>query len=319
MSSSTGPGGTTATGTPTPYPAYEPPAADARAAQSGSAPWASGATTPTYATPAYTAPPPPPPPAWQPPPRRPRAAGPGSATVGVVLALALLTGAGVLVGHRLDLLSGGAALTIAGTTLVLLGLGALVSGARGRRAGALGVLGVLIAIFAVPAAVVTSEVPDWRRVVVSDGPFIAGDVLWAPTTIAEAAGGYSYSVGEARIDLTAPAWLAAQPSEKPARVLVEAGAGSTTVIVPTGVPLEVRASVGAGDVRSSLAADWTRTIDGGTAVTGSPGSSDGSATQVEASGTGLEVVLRSPADGDLALIVTIDAALGDVIIEESLT
>jgi phage shock protein PspC (stress-responsive transcriptional regulator) len=315
MNPAAAPGSATTAAEPTPYPAYAPPASRGQAPPSEPA-------MGSYRAYGTTAPPRPPyepaPIAWQPPPRRPRSPGPGAATVAAAWALVLLAGAGVLIGHRLDVLSGSAALTIAGATIVLLGLGALVSGARGRRAGSLGVIAVLVAVFAVPAAVLSSELPDWRSTVGGDAPVIAGDVVWAPATVDEAASGYAYSVGEATIDLTGPDWRAERAT---ARVLIEAGAGSTTVLVPSGVPLEIRTSVGLGEVRTTLRGDWERTssVAGGTTGPGEPtASADDVVSRTEASGSALDVVLRSPARGDLALTITIDAALGDVIIEEDL-
>ncbi len=304
-------GGTTATGTPTAYPGYVPPVGGQAPPTRPPTPGYHGYVPPS---PAYV----PAPTTWQAPPKKPRVPGPGAPTVGVTLALVLLTGAAVLIGHRLGILTGSAGLTIAGSTIVLLGLGALVSGARGRRAGALGGLAVLTAVFAVPAAVITSALPDWPGTVVADGPLIADNVFWAPSTATEAEAGYSYTVGEAQIDLTGPTWPVDGP---PAKVAIEAGAGSTTVVVPSGLPLEVRARVGLGEIRTTLGDGWTRTIriGGGTASQGEPIGSTGSSTsRVEASGSALDVALRSPDEGDVALIVTIDAALGDVVIKEDL-
>jgi hypothetical protein len=171
---------------------------------------------------------------------------------------------------------------------------------------------------------VTTAIPDLPNGVFDDGTVIAGDLTWAPATLAEAESGFSYAVGEARIDLTRPPWPT-EAVDEPSRVRIEAGAGSTTVLVPTGVPLEVRTHLGAGEIDSVLAGDWTRsrgsdiTTGGGTAP--EPGAATSRVTRTEAQGTDLDLVLRSPATSPdapegLALVVTIDAGLGDITIEE---
>lgn len=284
---------------PTPYPTYAPPAA--------------GGSIPGAAVPNPT-----PTPGWRPPPPAPRVPGPGSTTVAVVLALILFAGAAVLLALRAGAGIERPGLAFGGVALVVLGLATLISGLRGRRAGALAGIGVLVAVLAVPAAVATSLGPEGRRGL-ADGGVVAGDVVWSPATAVEAAKGFSYGVGEARVDLTEPDWT---PSDAPTEVTVEAGAGSTTVVVPADVPLEVRAHVGAGQIRSVISGDWERSavlrpgVDGGDATR-----ADGRVERTEAQGTDVDVVLRSPAalddpDGRLALIVTIDAGLGDVTIEE---
>jgi hypothetical protein len=169
----------------------------------------------------------------------------------------------------------------------------------------------------VPVALVTTTAPHWRNVVSSGGTVVAGDVTWAPTTVADAEEGYSYGVGEARIDLTGVPL--AEAGADPVTVPVESGAGSTTVVLPSGVPLEVRVRLGAGEITSVLAGDWTSSVD--SSGQGTPlqeTDAEGSLNRTQLSGTNLDLTLRSPAAGDLQMIVTIDAGLGDVTIREAL-
>ena len=243
----------------------------------------------------------------QPPARAPRTRGPGSVVVAITFAASFFAAAGILIAHRLELLTGSAALTVTGVSIAILGIGALVSGLRGRRAGALAGVAVLLAVFAVPAAVVGSALPNWRERI-EDGTFIAADTTWAPQTADQAADGFSYGVGEALVDLTGPDWTL-EAGERPTTVLIEAGAGSTQVIVPSGVPLEIRASLGAGEIISSVAGAWTQTTSTGVGTTGL-------GRTTVAQGANLDVELRSPAEGDLALIVAVEAGFGEIIITE---
>jgi hypothetical protein len=144
---------------------------------------------------------------------------------------------------------------------------------------------------------------------------VAGDVTWAPTSVADAAQGYSYGVGEARVDLTG---VPLAEGGDPVTVPVESGAGSTTVVLPSGVPLEVRVRLGAGEITSLLAGDWTSSLDSGRRAPLQETDVEGSLNRTQLSGTNLDLTLRSPAAGDLQMIVTIDAGLGDVTIREAL-
>jgi hypothetical protein len=303
-----------------PYPAPQP--YPAPAAPPASYPGETAAPGPAaYLPPAATSPGAPTP-AWEPPPARPRPEGPGPVTVGVVLALCLFAGAGVLLAERAGVFTGSAALTAAGVALALLGLGVLISGVRGRRSGALGALALLVALLAVPAAWLTTAAPTWTRIVTSGGDVVAGDVVWIPTTAAAAAEGYSFGVGEARIDLTRVPL--GEAGATPVSVPIEVGAGSTTVVVPTGQPVEVRTHLGAGEISTVLVGDWTRDVAAGPGTrveSPTPGPTPSGTTErvsrTELSGTNLDLTLRSPTAGPTELVVTIDAGLGEVNIEES--
>ncbi len=291
-----------------------PPQAYALPPQGYAPPPASGYSPPpvqTYQPPAATAAP-----AWEPPPPKPRVPGPGAVTVGVTLALCLFGAAAVLLIERTGAFDGGAALVIAGTTLALLGLGVLVSGVRGRRSGVLGGLAVLVALLAVPVALIATTAPHWRNVVSSGGTVVAGDVTWAPTSVADAEAGYSYGVGEASIDLTGVPL--AEAGTDPVTVPIESGAGSTTVLVPSGVPLEVRVRLGAGQISTVLVGDWTRSLNASGRAVDAGSDANGDLAGDQISGTNLDLTLRSPAAGDPQMIVTVDAGLGDVTIREAL-
>ncbi len=73
---------------------------------------------------------------------RRRTPGPGRRTVLITLALAMLTGAAILLSSR-EQVSGGTWFAVAGAALAVLGAGVVTAGARGRRGGVLTALAVL--------------------------------------------------------------------------------------------------------------------------------------------------------------------------------
>lgn len=312
-------------------PAYQSPAyqstAPGSATPSADAPAAYG--TPPYQPPAYGGPSYRPPgygapqPATPPVALRPRVDGPGSVAVGIVLALCLFAGAGILIAHRTGVFDGGPALTIAGVSLALLGLGVIVAGALGRRSGALGGIAVVVAVLAVPAALVSNAIGSWDPIVVSgDGGTAVGDASWTPTTVAQAEDGFGLGAGSARIDLTA---VPLDGTSGPVEVPIQVGMGTTQVILPRDTPVEVRAQLGAGQITATYTGDWAPSAGTQSSAGSVPeestttgGTTGREITRTHLQGTNLDLVLRSPETGDATLVVTIDAGLGDVTIEESL-
>ncbi|MFH5822155.1 PspC domain-containing protein [Georgenia sp. AZ-5] len=253
------------------------------------------------------APPVPPRPAVPaPPPPRPAVPGPGQAVVAVVLALCLLAVAALLLVDRIDPIGWQLPLLIGGTVLGLLGLGVLVSGARGRRGGALSVLGVLLALLVVPATMATTIVPGSFRV----GPGApVGDLSVAPASPDEAARGYDLAAGDLDLDLRE---LSA--GEDQVTIPVDVGAGDITIRVPDGAAVRVDAEVGAGAVETRTGPGWT---DGeGFGSTGDSGTGE---TRSWHNGLGIDTSLSSPEarDGDPDVVVDVHVGAGRVNVVES--
>jgi phage shock protein PspC (stress-responsive transcriptional regulator) len=185
--------------------------------------------TPRMSSPAAPVPPGKPvPPPWSVPPKRPIVHGSGPVLTGIVLALSLLSLAALLLADRVGSFTGPVVLTATGITIVLAGIGIMLSGLRGRRSGSLGAVAVLAILLAVPLSWGHADgVPwDWNST------WVVGDKTYRPTTPGEAAGGYSVLAGNVRVDLTGLPY----DSTDPVTVPVSVGAGNVTVIIPNGVP-----------------------------------------------------------------------------------
>lgn len=181
-----------------------------------------------------------------------RAPGPGSAVVGTVVALSLLTFAALLAASRTGSFDEPVLLTGAAVTVVLLGLGIVVSGLRGRRSGVLGFLAIVAILLAGPIAV--GENNDWHW-----------DQSWNTsngtqslqlTTRQQAEDGFSMGLGDATIDLT-DVPLTGTTLDVPLHV----GLGSLTVLVPPDVPLVADVQTGAGETTWDVGDD-TSTVSG---------------------------------------------------------
>lgn len=179
-----------------------------------------------------------------------RPQGPGSATVGVVIALGLIVFAALSYARRMDWYDGPVLLAAGACLLILMGLGVIVAGLRGRTSGVLGGLATAGLIVLVPLSLVFGLPWGWHW----DGNrlwdgnrtgTVIGDVTETPTTVSVAEQGFSLGAGEARIDLTELP-LDGPPIEVPIRV----GAGDLRIVLPEDGAYEASIRVFAGEV------DW---------------------------------------------------------------
>lgn len=254
-------GGAPGGGAPGSGPASAPPPVSTGVHSSGQAP--GGPSTPASAGPywgsaaagAYPGPPQgrPSPATWGPAPATPKTPGPqgpGSVTVGIVIALGLIVFAGLSYARRMDWYDGPVLLAAGACLLILMGLGVIVAGLRGRTSGVLGGLATTGLIILVPLGLVFG-LPwgwHWDGNRIWDGNrtgTVIGDVTETPTTISVAEEGFSLGAGEARIDLTELP-LDGPPIEVPIRV----GAGDLRVVLPEDGAYAANIRVFAGEV------DW---------------------------------------------------------------
>ncbi|WP_146806464.1 PspC domain-containing protein [Cellulomonas persica] len=192
------------------------------------APYGPGPTA--YASrPAPTAPPRP-----QPPRRR----GPGATSTGIVVALSLLTLAGLLAAERAGTFDGPVLLTTLGVTAVLAGVGIVVSGLRGRTSGSLGFLAIVALLVSLPAGVTTHR--DWTW---DDGGIHRADQPVLVTTRADAAEGLHFGAGEAVLDLSD-----VPVTDELLQIPVSVGAGRVEIVVPEDAAVEATVRVGLGKV-----------------------------------------------------------------------
>lgn len=176
----------------------------------------------------------------------------GAGSLGVVVALTLLTLAALLYADRVDAFDGPVVLTTGAVAIILLGIAVAVAGLRGRTAGGPASLAIILLIAFLPLAAIDRA--DWRDADWGGGaPF--GEVDRTPTTVAEAEEGWAVGAGEMRIDLTQVP-LGGETVEVPVRV----GAGDVTLVIPEGAAVEAEVDVMAGELR------WLDETSSGTTV-----------------------------------------------------
>src|SRR5450756_588901 len=228
-----------------PYAGGYPPPGQPYGPPHGAGPTYASAPTPYHAGPvAYGQVPPTDYPQVPPPPTAPRKAhvrGPGASTLGVIVALTMIVAAGLLIADRAGRLSASPWAVAAGAFVVLLGLGIVAAGFRGRSSGVLGFLGIVAILCASPVAAWNSN--DWSAV---SGPHVGtGTPTYAPIDRATAADGFSLGVGGSRIDLSSVP-MTGEGLAVPIRI----GVGDLTVVVPHGASVRASVQVQAGE------SDW---------------------------------------------------------------
>ena len=186
-------------------------------------------------------------------PPRPRTPGPGVATVGVVVALSLLSLAVLLVAERQGDFTGPVGLTALGVGIVLCGLGIIVSGLRGRTSGGLGGLAVVGILVAVPLGAVQNASWVWSSD--SQHDFSADGAIYV-TDRADAANGYSIGFGDVTIDLTE-----VPMTSQTLVVPISLAAGDLTVVVPSDASISADVDAGAGTVRWDVDGE-SKSVDG---------------------------------------------------------
>jgi phage shock protein PspC (stress-responsive transcriptional regulator) len=223
--------GSSSTGTPSASSAAAPAPASATAAPStGNAAANAGAAMAGGATTA--------PPRQAPVPRVPRQR---TRTIGfapglLVLGLAVLAGAVVAeVANSAGVIGNPVAVGIA-TGVGVLGLGIVVAGLAGRRAGALAfftVLGMIAAAFATAAPRGLTQ------------PWQVGDRSYAVSSVA-GEHDFQITMGQMRVDLTGLTAAKLKGQTNPVPVTATAGLGQIDLVLPQGVPVQVKAKARAG-------------------------------------------------------------------------
>ncbi|MGC0142820.1 PspC domain-containing protein [Pseudactinotalea sp. Z1732] len=204
----------------------------------GARPGAAAASTPTATSaPAYV----------------PSSAPPDGRHRSIVYAIAGLALVGMAVvqilGRMLEwevslwLLSGGVVLSV-------LGVGLVINGARGRRAGALGGWSVLVALVVVPLTLALAVAPQVRDALTL-APGNVGDAYWAPSSADALEAGHVHTAGRLRADLSAlpPDTSLAEPVE------ITLAAGQLVLDVPQGLDVDVNVQ-GTGSLRVEQPGTW---------------------------------------------------------------
>ncbi|GAB3247483.1 PspC domain-containing protein [Arthrobacter pigmenti] len=163
---------------------------------------------------------------------------PSAAMVAISTGLALLVGGGLLALHYTGLLDLGthAGAVAAAAAAVVLGLSIVVAGLRGRTSGTMGFLAVVALI----AAAISGLVPTSSNFVV------ASNATWQPDTIDAAETGYTTLMADGTLELEGIEDQA--PLDEEVVIPVNVAMGSSTVIVPEDIPVEVRSNLLMGSV-----------------------------------------------------------------------
>lgn len=209
---------------------------------------------------------------WTAPPQpRPRAVRPPDlhrplhALTMATIGAALLACAVVVVWDAsVDDVPGGAWVACLAISLIVVGAGVVAAGLLGRRAGGLAPVGILLALALIPSAIVAS----------SDDVRLAGERTVRPSATSVDADGdtgtVDLGVGELVLDLTDAGLTARASTTRPVTVTARVGAGRLTVVVPSGVAVDVRSQVGVGSVREQSREDgggrWDRELTSGTGL-----------------------------------------------------
>lgn len=169
------------------------------------------------------------------PPRRSRRRRTGGfAAVLLTLGLAAVAfGIGVLLDGPVGFPGDSGTLGLIGATAAV-GFVILALGLSGRRAGFSGVVALCVAVVTAGATLLPSVNPGAG----------VGDRVWTPTATSTQTT-YALGLGDATLDLTR---LPVDPST-PLDYKASLGLGDMTVIVPTGLTVDLRAHVGLGEIR----------------------------------------------------------------------
>lgn len=171
------------------------------------------------------------------PPPKDRNFGPGAPAVAVTAGLALLVGGGLKaldVANVIELGTSSNAVVWASAAVVL-GLGILFAGLRGRTSGILG----FFAVVALIVGGIYSALPNGDR-------FRPQNADWSPMSIEQARGGFDITAGTGTVDLTR---LAINPPLRADLVVpIDATASNLTVVIPDTVPVQIRADMTMGNL-----------------------------------------------------------------------
>jgi hypothetical protein len=181
---------------------------------------------------------------------------------------------------------------------VLLGLGIVVAGLRGRTGGGLTAWAIVALVIGTPWLVWDQEGDDFAEMV---PPAVPGAQLITEGTISvgsvsEAEDGFEIRFGDPEIDLTDLDLSGVTPGD-PVVVPITMEVGEATIVVPEDVAVETDVEVGAGTVRWEV---------------------DDEAREIDAFGSrSIHLESDEVTDAGAVLRVTVHAGAGDITIEEN--
>lgn len=249
---------------------------------------------------------------------RRRTPGPGRRTVLITLALAMLTGAAILLSSR-EQVSGGTWFAVAGAALAVLGAGVVTAGARGRRGGVLTALAVLTLPAATAAVAAAALLPAG---LLTDPTAIRSwsDVVRLSATTPDAAPTLFGTLDIAAADESAP-------TGRTTPFHATVGVGSIRMAVNEGEAVTFRVHAGLGEVRLHVPSRWEWDQNGETSGVSIP-SDFGTPPHVKqlawiplTVGPNETIVVRTPAatDREPGFIADLNLGIGTITLTETPT
>jgi hypothetical protein len=151
----------------------------------------------------------------------------------------LVLAAAVALARYTDLMNGRLVMGVCVGLMVLLGgVGLIVLGIWGRKAGGFVAAALALALLAAPLAT-GADALRW-----TDAPIRTGNTFVRPDNPEAAAAGYSLTVGQLEVDLTDPALLDGEDLD----VAITTGVGTATVVLPARGAVVVTASLAVGEI-----------------------------------------------------------------------
>ena len=200
---------------------------------------------PAYGTPPPIPPRPPAPPRPPRPPRRDPASLASHRVTRITLGVAVLAAVAVAIVARAgDPFDDADTVVLAmATALAVMAGGIVTAGLLGRRSGGLAPLAILLALaLGIASAVDAADLHSGDRI------SIVGERVWRPATADQADRDYNLGVGDGTLWLTDPRILTTRTGTGAVETLAQVGAGSLTVVLPQGTPVEVRAQLAGGQL-----------------------------------------------------------------------
>lgn len=250
-------------------------------------------------------------------PRR-RTPGPGRRTVLATLALAMLTGATILMSSRAEV-SAGTWLAVAGVALAVIGAGIVTAGARGRRGGVLTALAVLTLPVVTAGVAATTLLPPG---LLTDP---AAARSWNSLIHVDSTTPDATPILFGTIDIAAADESAPTGRTTPFHATV--GVGSIRMAVNEGEAVTFRVHAGLGEVRLHVPSRWEWDQNGETSGVSIP-SDFGTPPHVKqlawiplTVGPNETIVIRTPtaATGETGFIADLNLGIGTVALTENPT
>lgn len=247
---------------------------------------------------------------------RRRTPGPGRRTVLITLALAMLTGATILMSSR-EQMSAGTWLALAGTALAVIGAGIVTAGARGRRGGVLTALAILTLPVTAATVAAAALLPTG---LLTDPTAIRswGDVVRLSGTTPDATPTLFGTIDIAAAD-------AGAPTGRTTPFHATLGVGSITMAANEGEAVTFRVHVGLGEVHLLVPDRWEWDQNGETSGVSTP-SEIGTPPHVKplawiplTAGPNETIVVRTPAAaaGETGFVADLNLGIGTITLTET--